>query len=117
MLREQASSVVGALDADRHPLDPLSEAELAEACDILKCVKRLGPDTRFGFVELDEPAKADVLGWKLGNGCRRRAAATVFDGKTGVTRRAVVGPNSKTVVTWQEPQAKTYTYGQPPVIL
>jgi len=117
MLREQASSVVGALDADRHPLDPLSEAELAEACDILKCVKRLGPDTRFGFVQLDEPAKADVLGWKLGSQPQRRAAATVFDCKSGVTHHAVVDLAAKTVVTWQEHQTKAFPYGQPPVII
>src|SRR5215813_10358248 len=99
MLREQASSVVGAINADRHPLDPLSEAELAEACDILKTVKQLGPDTRFGFVQLDEPDKTDVLGWNLGNRVQRRAAATVFDCKTGVTHRGVVDLDSKTVAT------------------
>ena len=64
MLQEKASSAVGAVNTDRHPLDPLSETELAAACDILKSVKQLGPDTRFGFVQLEEPAKSDVLGWK-----------------------------------------------------
>jgi primary-amine oxidase len=117
MLREQASSVVGAVKADRHPLDPLSEAELAEACAILKRVKHLGRDTRFGFVQLDEPAKTDVLGWKSGNRVQRRAAATVFDCKTGATHRGVVDLDAKTVVTWQEHQTKAFPFGQPPVII
>ena len=41
----------------RHPLDPLSEAELVAACDILKSERNLGPTTRFGFVQLEEPAR------------------------------------------------------------
>jgi primary-amine oxidase len=66
-----------AVQDNRHPLDPLSEAELASACIILKTEKCLGPDTRFGFVQLGEPAKADVLAWEPGKPLARRAAATV----------------------------------------
>jgi primary-amine oxidase len=117
MLQEQASSVVGVVNTNCHPLDPLSETEMAAACDILKSVKQLGPDTRFGFVQLEEPAKADVLGWKLGNSLQRRAAATVFDCKTGVTHLGVVDLDAKTVVRWQEHFTKTFPYGQPPVII
>jgi primary-amine oxidase len=61
MQQKEASLAADPGSTCRHPLDPLSEAELATACDILKTEKQLGPDTRFGFVQLDEPAKAEVL--------------------------------------------------------
>lgn len=100
-----------------HPLDPLSEVEITEACRILKTKKRLGPDIRFGFVQLEEPAKADVLAWKPGSPMQRRAAATVFDSKTGATHLGVVDITAKSVVSWVEHPTKTFPYGQPPVII
>jgi primary-amine oxidase len=104
-------------DTDSHPLDPLSEDEITEACRILKSKKRLGPDIRFGFVQLEEPAKADVLAWKPGSPMRRCAAATVFDSKTGATHLGVVDIAAKSVVSWVEHPTKTFPYGQPPVII
>jgi len=117
MREKQAASVAGNVDLHHHPLDPLSEAELAAACDILKTEKQLGPDTRFGFVQLEEPIKADVLGWKPGKRLERRAAATIFDCKTGLTHLGVVDLGTRTVATWREHQTKTFPYGQPPVIV
>jgi primary-amine oxidase len=61
MQQKEASSAAHSGSAYRHPLDPLSEVELAAACDILKTDKQLGSDARFGFVQLEEPAKAGVL--------------------------------------------------------
>ena len=101
----------------RHPLDPLSEAELALACDILKVAKNLGPNTRFGFVQLEEPAKADVVGWQPGQQLQRRAAATVFDNKTGATHLAIVDLRTRTVAAWREHPTKAFPYGQAPVII
>ena len=106
-----------AMQDRRHPLDPLSEAELVSACNILKVEKRLGPDTRFGFVQLEEPAKADVLTWKAGKPLARRAAATVFDCRTGATHLAVVDLGANAVATWQEHPTKAFPFGQPPVII
>ena len=37
--------------------------EVALASDMLRTAKQLGPDTRFSHVQLEEPAKADILGW------------------------------------------------------
>ena len=45
-----------------HPLDPLSEAEVALACDLLRADKQLGADSRFSHIQLEEPAKAAILG-------------------------------------------------------
>ena len=55
-----------------HPLDPLSETEVALASEILRKEKRLGPHARFTHVQLEEPAKSDVLGMEAG--CRAAAA-------------------------------------------
>ena len=73
-----------------HPLDPLSETEVALASEILRKEKRLGPHARFTHVQLEEPAKSDVLGWKPAAGLPRRAAVTLFDSKTGATHVATV---------------------------
>lgn len=100
-----------------HPLDPLTSAEIAAACEILKTEKMLGADTRFAFVQLEEPPKADVLAWRPGAKVRRQAAATVFDCKTGRTHIAIVDIGAKTVTSWDEHPAKEHPFGQPPVII
>ncbi|KRR24154.1 tyramine oxidase [Bradyrhizobium lablabi] len=100
-----------------HPLDPLSEAEVALASDILQRVKKLGPDTRFTHVQLEEPAKSDVLGWMPEAELPRRAAATLFDCKTGATHVATVDLESKSVTAWQEHSTKAHPYGQPPITI
>ena len=100
-----------------HPLDPLSEAETALACDILKTQKRLSASTRFAFVQLEEPLKADVLAWRPDKPLMRKAATTVFDTKTGATHIGVVDLDKKAVVSWIEHKTGEYPYGQPPVII
>jgi primary-amine oxidase len=100
-----------------HPLDPLSEAEVALASDILRSAKDLGETTRFTHVQLEEPAKADVLGWKPGTKVARRAAATLFDCKTGATHLATVDLHDRSVTGWREHPTKAHPYGQPPVTI
>jgi primary-amine oxidase len=100
-----------------HPLDPLSKAEVTLASDILRSAKNLGKDIRFTHVQLEEPAKADVLGWAPGATLARRAAATLFDSKTGVTHLATVDLASETVTKWVEHPTRVHPYGQPPVTI
>ncbi|HRK20110.1 MAG TPA: primary-amine oxidase [Hyphomicrobiaceae bacterium] len=100
-----------------HPLDPLSEVEIAAACRLLKTKKRLPDTTRFAFVQLEEPSKAEVMSFKPGGGCPRRAAATIFDAKTGVTHLAVVDLVSKAVTRWDRHDTTSAPYGQPPIII
>jgi primary-amine oxidase len=101
----------------RHPLDPLSEAEITRACDLLKTQKQLSASTRFAFVQLEEPPKADVLAWKPGQPLMRRAATTVFDTKTGATHIGIVDLDEGRVSSWIEHKTKEFLYGQPPVII
>ena len=100
-----------------HPLDPLSEAEVTLASDVLRQERELGPDIRFSHLQLEEPAKADVLGWQSRSDLPRRAAATLFDCKTGATHLATVDLQSRTVVAWREHLTKVHPYGQPPVTI
>ena len=101
-----------------HPLDPLSETEVALASEILRTEKRLGPHTRFTHVQLEEPAKSDVLGWKPN--CRAPAAGrrhpvrqqdrrdACRDGRPRIRRR---------VTAWLEYSTKDHPYGQPPITI
>jgi primary-amine oxidase len=106
-----------ATTGDLHPLDPLSEAEVARACTILKSAKNLGPRARFAFVQLEEPTKNAVLGWRRGGPLQRSAAVTTFDCETGATHLAVVDLAANTVASWVEHATKTHPFGQPPVII
>jgi primary-amine oxidase len=103
--------------ATPHPLDPLSEAEVTLASAILRREKGLGEDIRFTHVQLEEPAKSEVLGWRPGATPARRAAATLFDCKTGVTHIATVDLGSREVTAWREHPTKAHPYGQPPVTI
>ena len=116
-MAKAVASKASTIKVTAHPLDPLSSAEIAAACTILKEQKKLGQDTRFAFVQLEEPPKADVLAWKAGGKVRRQASATVFDCKTGRTHIAVVDVGAKKVTSWFEHPSKEHPYGQPPVII
>lgn len=107
----------GAAKAAPHPLDPLTEAEIAAACSLLRRKKRLGPDLRFGFVQLEEPAKSVVLGWKAGQPVSRSARLIAFNCKTGATYVAVVCLDDQSVTSFAERPVKQHPYGQPPVII
>jgi primary-amine oxidase len=106
-----------AATAASHPLDPLTEAEITKACAIFKSEKALSADARFAFVQLDEPAKADVLAHRAGGKVQRRAAATIFDAKTGATFLGVADIGTGKVVAWREHPARQHPYGQAPVII
>ncbi|QCI69199.1 primary-amine oxidase [Phreatobacter stygius] len=100
-----------------HPLDPLTEREIASATDILLSAEKLGPNTRFAMAQLDEPPKAEVLAYTPGQAIRRRAFLVTVDSKTGRVHEAVVDITARTVVSVVERAVKTPPYGQPPVFL
>jgi primary-amine oxidase len=83
----------------------------------LKKERRLGPHARFTHVQLEEPAKSDVLGWKPSARSPRRAAVTLFDCKSGATHMAIVDLDKRTVTEWREYSTKAHPYGQPPITI
>src|SRR5262249_27628602 len=76
-----------------------------------------GPHTRFTHVQLEEPSKSDILAWTPGAKIARRAAATLFDCKTGATHVATVDLARETITTWREHPTKQHPYGQPPITI
>jgi primary-amine oxidase len=76
--------------AGRHPLDPLSAAELRRAASILHATGVAGPETRFAFVALHEPEKSAVQAGLASGRVDRAADAIMFDWRTSVASRATV---------------------------
>ncbi|MGL4813205.1 MAG: primary-amine oxidase [Beijerinckiaceae bacterium] len=100
-----------------HPLDPLTESEIAQASAIVMREKRLPDTTRFAFVQLEEPPKAQVLAWRAGTAPPRAARQILFDSATGATHIAVVDLVSGRVLSWQAHDTTAHPYGQPPVLI
>jgi len=78
-----------------HPLDPLSEAEVTLASDILRREKRLGPDIRFSHVQLERLLKLgkqgiDAVQFRLGDGAPTATNATFKLTVNGVDSNTVM---------------------------
>ncbi|WP_205908949.1 tyramine oxidase [Metarhizobium album] len=78
-----------------HPLDGLSAEEYQQINKILREQKIVDDTTLFPLIELDEPAKADVLKWKDGDTLDRKASVQ-FTSPDGF-REALVNISQGTV--------------------
>jgi len=77
----------GRLQADAHPLDPLSAAEIGAVAAVLRRDRGVEPPRwRFGVIELAEPAKAALRDGQA----RRQARAVCWNRQSGDAYRAVV---------------------------
>ena len=73
-----------------HPLSPLTPAEIAAVVDIVARSNLFGPNTRFETIELLEPSKSFVRGWRPGQAFARSARVNLFAADAiGVTRLTV----------------------------
>jgi primary-amine oxidase len=98
-----------------HPLSRLSAAEIDAARILLDKSGLLTPTTRFAQLGLEEPPKADVLGFTDGDPVDRRVRAVLLDVATGAAQ-TVVASLTRGVV--DERVAVDLTAdGQPPVLL
>lgn len=70
-----------AASAPRHPLDPLTGEEIQAAVAALQRAGKVGASARFPLVQLAEPAKDRVMGFRPGAPLERRAAVVAYDGK------------------------------------
>ena len=86
--------------AAQHPLDPLNFDEHWQVLEILRDVERLGKDTRFSYLALQEPAKDEVLRWKRDEPIPRRAYALLREGSESF--EAVVDLNEGGVASWRK---------------
>jgi len=62
-----------------HPLDPLSAEEIAAVKDILVRSGRFSAQSEFAWIQLDEPPKAGVEGFRPGDDIPRKADAAAID--------------------------------------
>ena len=86
----------------RHPLDPLTAAEIQTAARVLGGDARFPAATSFSTIVLQEPPKAEVMAWQPGAPVRRQAFAILLDRKGGRTLEAVVDLGTERVLSWQE---------------
>jgi primary-amine oxidase len=82
-----------------HPLDALTADELRQVRTILQTEGKTGPKARFHSVDLDEPDKAAVLGWRPGASLPRRAIAVVSE--AGTAYQAAIDLSAGRITAWQ----------------
>jgi primary-amine oxidase len=82
-----------------YPLDPLTATEMRKVVAILKSSGTTSEKDIFNIINLKEPPKQEVIGYKPGQPFRREAFTSFYDyGKNGVTE-AVVDLNAEKVIS------------------
>lgn len=83
------------------PLASLSADEISQVREILAGADLVTPTTRFVYVGLDEPVKAEVLAHSAGQAPApdRRASVLLLDVTTGVASENIVSLNSQSLVS------------------
>jgi len=85
---------------DQHPLAPLRAEEIADVRKILEAADVLRPATRFSYLGLSEPAKADVARHERdGAAVPRVARALLLDIETGAAEDVQVSVTERAVVS------------------
>jgi primary-amine oxidase len=87
--------------AVRHPLDPLTAAELRRAADILRREKDMSGRWRFASIELKEPVKEALRGFAPGDPIAREAILVCWNRDNGQAYRSVVSLTEGRVVSWE----------------
>jgi len=83
-----------------HPLEPLTEQEVSAASALVKADPRVPGTVRFVFVELAEPTKDVVRGWRPGATWDRQASAVLRDPAGRATYEATVSLTRGEVTRW-----------------
>ena len=86
----------------RHPLDPLSEAEINAALGVLSAAPGFPDNALFATIVLKEPAKSEVLSYTPGRTIARQAFAVILDRRQNRTIEAVVDLETTRVASWTE---------------
>src|ERR1700730_11895557 len=88
--------------AANHPLDPLSEEEIAATIEVLKAAGKVTAASRYMSIALNEPPKDVVLKFKAGMPFTRRAIVLVREHATKDSFEGVVDLGTKKLVFWTE---------------
>jgi primary-amine oxidase len=84
-----------------HPLEPLTETEIASAVKIVREERQLPASVRFVSVSLHEPPKPFVLAYEPGMPFFREAFLILLDNADGCCYEAVVSVTESRVVSWK----------------
>ena len=74
----------------QHPLEPLSADEFRRTTEILRRDGHVTDTFRFASIELLEPAKQEVLAWRVGDAVPRHSFAVVWNRSDNKTYEATV---------------------------
>lgn len=85
-----------------HPLESLTKEEIATAMKVLQASGKVGAETRYPVIALQEPAKAEVLAYKPGNLIARKAFIVVYERGTSTTSEAIVDCTHAALVSWKK---------------
>lgn len=99
--------------APRHPLDPLTAAEIASAREILVAAGLLGETVRVPMLLPDEPTKDELAAWTPGTPFDRRVDVTLMDAATGAVSEVIVSVSRGDVAEVRELDPSQAPYGQP----
>jgi primary-amine oxidase len=97
-----------------HPLDRLSAEEIEATTRIVSAAGLVSPDTRFAYVGLAEPPKAEVLAYTPGAPIDRRVKVWLIDIRTGLSQDVLVSLTAEKVE--QIETIDTQTRGQLPIL-
>jgi primary-amine oxidase len=89
-------------DNVRHPLEPLTAAEVRLAVSLLKDSGKVTPTTRFVSVSLREPAKELVHQFTGQQPIRREAFAVLFDNGTNSCFEATLSLTDQKLLSWKQ---------------
>jgi primary-amine oxidase len=103
------------VDAHTHPLGRLSADEITTARVVLTEAGLVTPTTRFAYLALEEPPKAEVLAHRPGDPVDRRVRAILLDVATGRTQDVVASLTRRRLDRAVE--VDTATSGQAPILL
>ncbi len=87
--------------AVKHPLEPLTAAEVRLAITILRDTGKVSPTTRFVSVSLKEPDKSLVHGFTGASELRREAFAVLFDNATNSCYETTLSLTDRKVLAWK----------------
>lgn len=101
-LGQLTGKVAGLTTGTHHPLDPLSESEIATAVEV---VLKKKSDVIFNAVTLLEPKKADLRKWvESGEVELPRVADVIASSKGNKVYDVLVDIKAKSIIRWDEPK-------------
>lgn len=97
----------------RHPLDPLTGAEIEAARAVLVEAGLLGESVRVPMLLPHEPEKNELAAWSPGAAFERRVEVTLLDVATGAVAEAIVSITAAAVLEHRHLDPASPPYGQP----